>query len=75
MIRPNWEPSVPVSTLSYTPTFYTMSQKNVPPLAYYNSDICERILIFFGINVTDKVGNRNTLYYAISINLCFCTTW
>jgi len=26
---------------------YTVSQKNVPPLAYYNFDTCERILTFF----------------------------
>jgi len=31
--------------------------------------------IFFGTNVTDKVGNQKTLYYATSNNLCFCTTW
>jgi len=33
------------------------------------------ILIFLGRNVTDKVGNQKTLYYATSNNLCFCTTW
>jgi len=54
---------------------YTVSQKNVPPLACYNFDTCERILIFFGRNVTDKVSNQTTLYYATSNNLCFCTTW
>jgi len=32
-------------------------------------------LIFFGRNVTDKVGNQKMLYYATSNNLCFCTTW
>jgi len=31
-------------------------------------------LIFFGRNVTDKVGNQKTPYCAISNNLCFCTT-
>jgi len=31
--------------------------------------------IFFDRNVTDKVGNQKTLYYATSSNLCFCTTW
>jgi len=32
--------------------------------------------IFFGRNVTDKVGNQKALYYATSDNfLCFCTTW
>jgi len=49
--------------------------KNVPPLACYNFDIHEWILIFFGRNVTDKVGNQTTLYYATLNNLCFCTTW
>ena len=49
--------------------------KNIPPLACYNSDTCERILLVFGKNVTDKVPNQKTLYYAASINLCFCTTW
>jgi len=30
----------------------------------------------FGRNATDKVGNqKKTLYYAISSNLCFYTTW
>jgi len=35
-----------------------------PPSACYNFDTCERILIFFGRNVTDKVSNQKTLYYA-----------
>jgi len=62
----------PLSTLQVR---YTVSQKNVPPLACYNFDAHECILIFFGRNVTDKVGNQKTLYYATSNNLCFCTTW
>ena len=33
------------------------------------------LLILFGTNVTDKVGNQKTLYYATWNNLCFCTTW
>jgi len=50
--------------------------KNVPPLANcYNFDAHEWILIFFGRNVTDKVSNQKTLYYATSNNLCFCTIW
>ena len=48
--------------------------KNVPTLACYNFDASECILIFFGRNVTDKVGNQKTRYYATSNNLCFCTT-
>ena len=44
-------------------------------MAYYNFDAHKWILIFFGTNVTDKVGNQKTLYCATSNNLCFCTTW
>jgi len=54
---------------------YNVSQKNVPPLACYSFDAHECILIFFGRNVTDKVGNQKTLYYATSNNSCSCTTW
>ena len=61
--------------VGHWPTFYTVSQKNVPPLACYNFDAHEWIMMFFGRNVTDKVGNQKTLYYATSNNLCFCTTW
>ena len=41
---------------------YTVSQKDVPPLACYNFDAHEWTLIFFGRNVTDKVGIQKTLY-------------
>ena len=51
-----------------------MSQ-NAPPLTCYNFDMCERILTFFGRNVTDKVSNQTTHYYATSNKLCFYTTW
>jgi len=53
---------------------YTLSQK-VPPLACYNFDTHEWILIFFGTSVTDNVSNQKTLYYATLRDLCFCTTW
>jgi len=49
-----WEPA---ATL-----FLHRVSKNVPPLACYNFDTC------------DKVGNQKTLHYATSNNLCFCTT-
>jgi len=48
--------------------------KNDTPLACYNFDTRERILISFGRNITDKVSNQKTLYYATSNHLCFCTT-
>jgi len=41
----------------------------------YNFDAHEWIMIIFGTNVTDKVGNQKTLYCATSSSLCFCTTW
>jgi len=34
--------------------------KNVPPLACYNFNVRERILIFFGRSVTDKASNQKT---------------
>jgi len=33
------------------------------------------LYIFFGRNVTDEISNQKTLYYAISNNVCFYTTW
>jgi len=54
---------------------YTVCQKNVPPLVCYNFDIRERILIFFGIAITDKVSSQKALYCTTPENLCFCTTW
>ena len=46
-------------------------------LACSNFDTCELtdFDVFFGRNVTDKVSNQKTLYYATSNNLCFCTAW
>ena len=54
---------------------HRLSKKNVPPLACYNFDAHEWIFIFFGRNVTDKVGTQKMLYYATSNNLYFCITW
>jgi len=50
-------------------------RKNVPHLGCYNCETWERILIFFGRNVTDKVRNQKTYYYATSNNLHVCATW
>jgi len=36
-------------------SLHSSVSKNVPPLACYNFDTCEQILILFGTNVTDKV--------------------
>ena len=44
-------------TFTLTDAMYTLhhvSKKNVPPLACYNFDTPEWILIFFGRNVTNK---------------------
>ena len=48
--------------------------KKVPPLACYNFETYMDFDIF-GRNVTDKLSNQKTLYYATSNNLCFCTNW
>jgi len=69
-----WRPLLNAAKFGWCPLLHRVS-KNVPPLACYNFDTHEWILIFFGRNVTDKVGNQKTLYYATSSNLCFCTTW
>jgi len=56
------------------PSFPFLS-KSIPPLACYNFDTYEWILIFFVRNVTDKVSNQNMFYCVTSNNICFCTTW
>jgi len=33
------------------------------------------LMHIIGTNVTSRVDNQKTLYYATSSNLCFCTTW
>jgi len=57
---------------SWYKQLHRVSKKKLPTC--YNFDAHEWILILFGRNVTDKVGNQKTLYYATSNNLCFCTT-
>jgi len=57
--------------------YYTVSQKT-PHLWFaitMTYMIHEWILMLFGRNITNKVGTHETLYYATSSNLCFCTTW
>jgi len=39
------------------------------------SDTRESMLIIFGPNVTEKVGNPMMLYIPTSPKQCFCTTW
>jgi len=39
-----------------------------------NSHIQELILIIFGTNVTEEVGNQRVFYFPTSPNYCFCTT-
>ena len=63
------------SQTTHSEEIHHVSKKNVPHLACYNFDTHKRILILFGRNDTDEVGNQNTLHYATSSNLCFCTTW
>jgi len=70
------EYNVHVQSLNGQITFNLhLVSKNVPPLDCYNLDSCERMLIIFSRNVTNKLSNQNTLYYATSNTLCFCITW
>jgi len=48
--------------------FTLCPNKNVTTLFLYNSDIQELILIVFGTNVTEKVGNQRVLYFPTSPN-------
>ena len=41
----------------------------------YNCDVHESIWIIIGTNVTEKVGNQKLVYFPMSPNYCFCTTW
>ena len=45
----------------YWENIYTVVSKNVPLLDSYNFETWERILIFFGRNVTDKVSNQRRI--------------
>ena len=40
-----------------------------------NFYIHSSIATIFDINVAEKVGNQNVLYFPTSPNYCFCTTW
>ena len=48
----------------YKPALLYSVSTNVSRLVCYNYDTCEWILTFFGRNITDKVANQMTLYYA-----------
>ena len=55
---------------------YIVSQKKRPTFTTcYNFCIHSLIVTIFGINVAEKVGNQNTLYFPTTSNWCFCTTW
>ena len=54
---------------------YTVSQKTSHLWLAITLTHMNGFRYFFGRNVTNKVGNQKTLYYATSNNLCFCTTW
>jgi len=41
----------------------THRSNNVTTLSSHNSEIRESILIFFGKNVTEKVGSQQALYF------------
>jgi len=55
---------------------YTLCLKKSPTFTTcYNFYIDSSIATIFGINVAEKVGNQNVLYFPTTPNWCFCTTW
>ena len=59
----------------YLNGIYIVSQKTSHLLVAITLRHGNGFWYFFGRNVTDKVRNHKTYYYAISDNLCFCTNW
>ena len=49
--------------------------KNITNLYRHNSHIQEFMLIIFGTNVAEEVGNQREFYFPTSPNCCFCTIW
>jgi len=54
---------------------YTVSQKMSHLWLAITLTHVNEFWYFVGRNVTDKVGNQKTFYYATTSNLCFCTIW
>jgi len=52
----------------------TLCPKKVtrPTLSHYNANIQESILIIYGTNITERVGNRNVVYF---LHFCSRPTW
>jgi len=63
-VNPTWQNEMMNRLVSTKePLYYTVSQKNVTVLSHYNSNLHELILIIFGINITEKIGNEKVLYF------------
>jgi len=61
-----WRPLFNAAKFGWRPLLHCAS-KNVLPLACYNFDAHEWILVFLAEMLPIKVGNQKTLYYATSI--------
>jgi len=53
---------------------YTVSQKNISDIFYYNLKTNYEILIIFGTNIPDTTCHQMTIRFSTSSNVCFCTT-
>ena len=53
---------------------HCVSKKRPTFTTCYNFYIHSSIVTIFGINVAEKVGNQNVLYFPTTPNCCFCTT-
>ena len=54
---------------------HCVSRKRPTFTTCYNFYIHSSIATIFGINVAEKVGNKNLLHFPTISNQCFCTTW
>jgi len=73
----NWFKQITICKMQTIKRDTQAGKRYVPPLACYKSGTVTwtGFHIFFGRNVTHKVGNQKTLYYFTSNKLCFCITW
>jgi len=55
---------------------YTLCpNKNILNIFNCNFKKDYQILIIFGMNIPETTGQQTTIYFLISPNVCFCTTW
>jgi len=52
-----------------------VKHKNTSNFIDCNLKTDDRIVIIFGINISDTTGHQMAIYILASPNVCFCTIW